>query len=153
MKRILLDILFISVFTSAVFAQSKKDSIEVLRDTININGKVIDDRGNAVNNALVLSETFDKNNRLIKTKTNKDGLFFLNGITPKNTIRVRVDKIAVEQNLNGSRYLLITLSPLSKLNLKADEQRLDITAKRVSPKLKYSFKVKDTVINYGFHPF
>ena len=42
MKRILL-LVFLILFASTTFAQSKTDSVEVLRDTINISGKVLDE--------------------------------------------------------------------------------------------------------------
>ncbi len=152
MKRILL-ISFFCLFTSVNYAQSKEDSIDVTIDTINIRGKVIDERGNPVSGAQILSETNDKDYGFIQSKTDIDGLFSLNGIAPKNRIRVRTKDYAVEQDLKGSRYLLITLSPLSKLNLIPDEQRLDITAKRTSARPKYTYKIKNKIVDYGFHPF
>lgn len=151
MKSILLFV-FLFIPISIVFAQSK-DSIVVVKDTINVRGKVIDDYGKPVFNALVFSEDLEKSHQYVQTKTNKDGVFYLYGVTPKNTIRVRTKEAATELLLKGSRYLLITLSNLSKQIIKSDEQRLDISAKRTSTKPKFSFKIKDTVISIGFHPF
>lgn len=150
MKRILL-ISFLLLLSAIAVAQ--KDSILVSIDTINIKGKVIDENGNPVYNAIVLTENINKDHYFVQTKTNNAGLFSLNGISPKNIIRVRNNKLAIEEKLNGSRYLLIVLSQLSKLKLKGDEQHLAITAKRVDNRKMFSYKIKDTAVNYGFHPF
>lgn len=143
----------IFLLSKSLLAQNTSDSILVLRDTINIHGRVIDQSGNPVVDAQVFSEDFDKRHNYIQTKSNKEGKFYLNGINPINVIRVRKDDINMEERLNSSRYLLITMVPLSKHEFNRNKDEITISAKKQSIKNKYEYKVKDKIINSSFHPF
>ncbi|WP_293307462.1 TonB family protein [Pedobacter sp. UBA5917] len=133
-------------------AQKSADSIVFSTDTINIYGKVIDEKGKPVKNARVLSETWDKDFNYIRTITDGNGLFKLNGIKPTDWIRVRAATTAIEKPINGSRFLLLTMVPLHPLELNKDPAAFNIVAKRLSSKEKLLVKRKDTTI-YDFHPF
>lgn len=152
MKKLILSLLISFCIQSAV-AQTVGDSIIVSIDTINIHGKVVDEIGKPVVDAIVLSETFDKSNNYIQTKTNNEGLFKLNGINSKDIIRVRKQEVAVEQPLKGSRYLFIVMLPLHKFELNASQTPFHITAKKNSIKEKYVFKKVDKLPYVGWHIF
>lgn len=153
MKKLILSTLFISLISITAFSQIKVDSILISIDTINVYGKVIDLNGDPVTGADVLSQTFDKEYKYMRTKTNKNGVFYLNGISPKDVIRVRKDDINVEERLNSSRYVLINMVPLQKHELNKNKEEINVTAERISPKTKYKYKTKDTLIVYSFDEF
>lgn len=152
MKKSILFVLFFLTTLSGL-AQKIRDSITVSIDTVNITGKVVDEKGNPVIGATILSETFDKNYNYIRTMTNNNGYFKLSGISPKDIIRIRKDDVAIEHNLKGSRYLFIKVPPLSKKELNANLTPFYINAKRISAKEKYVFKRIDSAVYIGWHPF
>lgn len=133
-------------------AQKGRDSIIISMDTINIHGKVINEKGEPVKNATVFSETYDEDFNYIRTITDRNGLFKLNGIKPTDWIRVRSATTAIEKQVNGSRFLLLTMEPFHLMRLNKDPADFNITAKRLSSKEKLIIKRKDTTI-YEFHPF
>jgi hypothetical protein len=145
-KYILLHLLLIITFS--VKAQKGGDSIIFSVDTINIYGKVIDEKGSPIKNATVLSDS-----HYTSTITDQNGLFKLDGIKPTDWIRVRTATTAIEKPINGSRFLLLTTVPFHPKDLNKDPAAFNITAKRISSKEKLIVKIKDTTIIYDFHPF
>ena len=152
MKNLTILFLFFLTILSAS-AQKVNDTILVSIDTINVHGKVVDERGKPIYNALILSETFDKNYNIIQTTTNKGGLFKLEGIKPTDYLRIRKEEEAIHYSLKGSRYLYVVMAPMIKLDLNENGTPFSIGAKRVSPREKYNYKNKDTALFLGFHPF
>jgi hypothetical protein len=131
----------------------KQDSITIAIDTINIYGRVVDELDKPIKDAIVLSETLNKDYTYISAKTNKEGYFMLLGIKPYDRLRIRTKTKAIEYNLNSSRYLLIKMLPMQKLELNAEKNNFTVEAKRTSNKEKYSYKTKDTILDFGRHPF
>lgn len=152
MKKYFLSSLFLICLLNSK-AQTTNDSVIVSLDTINIHGKVIDERGEPVTNATILSESFDKDYNYLITNSDNKGEFRLEGIKAADVIRVRTPTMAIEKHVNGSRFLLIQMLPREILKMNNDPVRFDISANRIYPKDKYSYKTKDTTIYYGFHPF
>lgn len=152
MKKLILS-LFISFCIQSAIAQKVGDSLIVSIDTIHIHGKVVDEMGKPIVDAIVLSETFDKGNNYIQTKTDSEGLFKLNGINSTDIIRVRKKEVAIEQPLKGSRYLFIVMLPLNKLELNAVQTSFLISAKKNSVKEKYVYKRVDKLLYIGWHIF
>ena len=152
MKKLLLSTL-ISITYSISFAQKVNDSVLISIDTINVYGKLMDELGKPIYNALVLSETLDEDFNYIQTKTDKYGFFKLNGVKPIDRLRFRKEKLAVEYPLNGSRYLVVVMEPMAKLDLNSNKSSISVEAKRVSIKEKYTFKTKNTMRDIGRHPF
>ncbi|TCD07149.1 hypothetical protein EZ449_15275 [Pedobacter frigidisoli] len=146
----------LSMLCTSQFLKAQKvgDSTISYMDTINIHGKIIDEMGKPVNNALVFSETFDQNKNYIKTASDSLGLFSLSGIKPTDLIRVRTKSIAIVKPLNGSRFLLIEMLPQEIRKLNNYPVAFNVSAKRLLPKKKYQYKYnrKDTTV-YDFHPF
>lgn len=152
MKKLILSFLLPFCISTAL-AQKNRDSIIVSIDTINVHGKVVDEIGKPIVDAIVLSETLDKNNNYIQTRTNDEGLFKLNGINPKDILRIRKKEVAIEQPLKESRYLFIVMLPLNQLKLNTNSTPFTISAKRISAKQKYVFKKIDSAIYIVWHPF
>jgi len=146
-------LVFITLIATTLKAQKVSDSVVTYIDTVNIHGKVIDEQGAPLKNVTVLSETFDKNNNYIQTKTDQNGSFKLNGIRATDWIRVRMEKMAVEKPLGGSRFLLIRMLPLEARKLNNYPVEFNISAKKISSKSKYLYKRKDSATYKGWHPF
>lgn len=132
-------VLFISVISfNYSFAQKMGDTITTLTDTINIYGKVINENGEALIGANIISRTIDEkyNNRTAKTDSN--GFFFLKGIKPIDTLIFYNgidDKIIIN---NGSRYLLVKI--VSQTRTYKVGLELSISAKRLSSNQKLLIK-------------
>ncbi|RYG21235.1 MAG: hypothetical protein EOO07_03120 [Chitinophagaceae bacterium] len=149
-----LHLLIVIMLTHCIsFAQTTRQQVIISVDTVNISGKLVTEQGLPIYNALVLSETFGENHKYIQTTTDINGEFNLKGIKPTDRLRFRTAMMAVEYNLNGSRYLVAVMIPMLKLELNSFKAPFSIEAKRVASKEKYSYKTTDTLINVGFHPF
>ncbi|WP_316785553.1 TonB family protein [Pedobacter frigiditerrae] len=137
-------VFFISVVAyNYGFAQKIGDTVTTLTDTINIYGKVIDEKGEALVGANIISRTVDEkyNNRTAKTDIN--GFFFLKGIKPIDTLIFYYgidDKIIINK---GSRYLLVKIVSQTRTYKVGEE--LSISAKKQSsnPKLLIKRIVKE----------
>lgn len=151
MKRYILFYLLL-ISSSSLKAQKGRDSIIISMDTINIHGKIVDEKGEPVKNATVLSETYDKDFNYIKTTSDRNGVFKLYGIKPTDWIRARTATTAIEKPINGSRFLSLTMLPFHPMGLNKEPAIFNVTAKRLSSKEKLIIKRKDTTI-YEFHPF
>lgn len=130
---------------------TQNNPAEVLTvDTINISGKVINENGEVVAGATILSTSLDSNLNYIHTKTDKKGKFMLKGIRLIELLTVFEKDRYTEVRNHGSRFVLITLVPLVKKNLNDLNSRYKdfvIGAKRLKPKEKFTFKAKSRVFS------
>jgi len=153
MKILLLSFLILLNFVHVTAQEKLEDSTSNTIDTINISGKVVDEKGLPVRQARVLSETFNKNSRYIETKTDNKGHFVLKGIAPSGNVRVFTSGIVVEKPINASRYLLIVMAPIPAISIRSENTKFAIMGKRISLKEKYTYQVKGKIEYGSFHPF
>ncbi|MBB2143931.1 TonB family protein [Pedobacter sp. LMG 31464] len=117
------------------YAQKVSDTLTTLTDTINIYGKVINEKGEVLVGANVISRTLDGKNNYRTTKTDSNGHFFLKGINPIDTLIFYYgieDKIV--RNIK-SRYLLVKIESQSKQYSVSAELSISAKKKSSNPKL------------------
>lgn len=129
------------------YAQKVGDTITTVTDTINIYGKVINEKGEALSGATIISRTLDEKYKNRVTTTDSLGYFFLRGIKPIDTLIFYYgmdDKIIRN---NNSRYLLVTITSQIQ-NYKNVGPFVSAKKKSSNPKLLIKRIVK--VPNYIF---
>ena len=139
MKKIII-ILIIIIAPTFLFAQNK-DSITFSVDTINIRGIVYNTEGHPIEN-MELGTDWCFPGGSSRAKTDNNGYFELKGIHPDAKIHFidgRYFSIVVP--VKGSRYVAIYLPAPVVVNSNANDSII-IEAKRISPKIKSSFKTE-----------
>lgn len=111
MKRILI-VAFLSLYASTTFAQSKKDSVEVTIDTLNLSGIVIDEFGNPLKNIKV-NTTFSR----LHTFTDANGKFYFPSINTTERIYVIYNDATSWEAVNGSRFIKFIVKPMPDHNI------------------------------------
>lgn len=140
--------LLFTLFSLSVYAQKTGDTIVSLVDTINIHGKVINEQGNAVANALIISGTYDEDFHHKITRTDKNGLFYLNGIKPIDRLLFSSEDGIADINNNNSRYLLIILRKLGPNLINANGKSFFVGAKKHSERKKIVLKQISRVLAF-----
>lgn len=140
MKQLLYLILVLFVQNS-VFAQQAVD-------TINVRGKVTDESGNSIADALVLTQAHVKKKLYPATRTDKDGNFKLDGIAVHSDFWIYSEKGNHRFTVNGSRYLLIRVPLFKPRLIHGDELATPITAKKTKARAKIEPKKAATSAHY-----
>lgn len=130
---------FLFVFASIAFAQ--KDSIEVLKDTINIRGYVIDQSDKPFAGVKVSTDH-------IQVETDINGFFELKGAINKSHIFFHSDTVSAIIFGNQSRFIIYRLvSPTT--NLTTQNSNIKVEAKKTKEKKSILVKEKKMEL-YGF---
>jgi len=119
------------------YAQKVGDTIITQTDTINIYGKVINEKGEALKGATVISKALDENYNNRMAITDSRGYFFLKGIKPIDTLiffHGMNDKIIRNDK---SRYLLVKITSQTQSYKNVGPV---VSAKKISSYRKLSIK-------------
>ena len=137
MTKILFSILYVTVLSTTIFAQSKLDSNEILTDTINVRGYVFDENNRPFADVKVSTG-------YIEVKTNSNGFFELKGFTFKSNIFFHCDTLSDILFNNQSRFITHRLVN-SANQLSTYDNNIKIQAKRTQEK-------KTVPLEFIYHP-
>ncbi|MCJ0742415.1 energy transducer TonB [Pedobacter montanisoli] len=126
----LIYIIVILCLSVTCYAQKVGDTVSILIDTINISGKVINEKGEALEGAVVISKNLNEKYQYKTAKTDRNGYFFLSGVKPIDTLIFFYGVNDQRIINNKSRYLLVKIR--SKIQSYSNNSSLFISAKRQS---------------------
>ncbi|PWS26697.1 hypothetical protein DHW03_11720 [Pedobacter yonginense] len=129
MKHLIL--ILLTGLTLQAKSQTLKDTLITYIDTINVNGKVVNQNGAVVKDAVII---FGNDQT---TKSDKNGLFRIVGFKPNNSIIVDSNQGTSYLNRVSSRYLLVRLAPSPIVEMNADQTQILIAARKLNEKPKY----------------
>lgn len=138
MKRVLI-IALIFISASTTFAQSKKDSIEVTVDTLNLSGIVLNEYGTPLRNVKV-NTAFSRLHKF----TDTSGKFNFPSVDANDRIYIIHSDATCWEDINGSRFIkfIVKSMPDFDINMQGYGYReYQITAKRFSNKSKKNVKI------------
>ncbi|MGZ3755319.1 MAG: energy transducer TonB [Mucilaginibacter sp.] len=152
MKRLIVSFLFV-VWTIGLFAQ-QKGGVVITRDTINLSGYVYNYDGTPCFHAFVESKQKDTiyNAEAIRTYTDENGYFKLNGAKFQDTILVYNVYNHVSIFNKGSRVLAIYL-PFNIKNLTAVALEVKALRKKAKPAIKFTTKKVEPVVGFWENEF
>lgn len=141
-------LLLLLLNTTAIYSQNVGDTVISVIDTINIHGKVVNETGRPIFNALIISRTYDEKFQYRSAKTDRDGHFKLNGIKPIDYLSIITENKTHQLTNQGSRYLLIKVLAPSSIALMPLNTQLLITAKKINNKPKIELKQTTRIFYY-----